>query len=100
MIRTISTAIAASALLLLGGGIASASPEIAAQCARATIPTPLCNGGGVGNPTDGTSGRVQVINHGKYYSGNGAPVVVGYDKNSPVVDENGDPVLDDNGNPT
>jgi hypothetical protein len=95
MIRTIVTAIAASALVLLGTGAAQADP-IAAQCARATIPTALCNGTGGTAPTnDGNGQYVKAQPAEKYLSGS-TPTVIGY---QPVLNTDGTPKIGDDGKP-
>jgi hypothetical protein len=102
MIRTIVTAIAAASLAFLGAGLAHADTDIAAQCARATIPTSICDGhGGIvdggqllgGNDSPGV-GSVKQVGSTKYFSGLGPDVVYGYDKNQPLKNADGTPKLD------
>jgi hypothetical protein len=90
----------ATGLILLGTGITHAATpdEIAATCARATIPTTLCNGTGGSNPTNDGPGRPLKVDPGKYYSGNKPDVIVGYDKDKPLSNEDGTPKLDKDGN--
>ncbi|MDF3309727.1 hypothetical protein P3H15_32435 [Rhodococcus sp. T2V] len=101
MIRSIVTAFAASALLVLGVGVATADTpdEVAAQCARATIPTALC-GNGSGASTDSGIGKALKVDPGRYFSGNGPAKQIGSYDGDPIVDDNGEPVLDENGEPT
>lgn len=102
MIRSIITALAAASIALLGAGVASADTpdEIAAQCARATIPTALCSGGvPVGGSEGDGIGRVKFVDKGKYFSGTGPSSTIGlWEK--PILDEDGNPVLDGEGNET
>jgi hypothetical protein len=92
MIRTI-VAVAAIALYAFAAPAAQADP-IADQCARATIPTALCNGTGGSAPTNDGSGSVRQVGPTKYYNGQGADVVIGYDKDKPLTNEGGSPKLD------
>jgi hypothetical protein len=97
MLRNLVPALAVGLFALLGSGIAHAdtSADLAAQCARATIPTPLCDGSGGVAPSDGgVSGRVAYVAHSPYYSGNGPDVVVGEDHTKPLKNADGTPKLD------
>jgi hypothetical protein len=101
MIRTIATTIAAASIALLGAGLAHAdtSADIAAQCARATIPTALCDGTGGTAPTDDGGGQFVKAQPAEKYLSGSTPVVIGYQpvKNAdgtPKIGEDGKPVLD------
>lgn len=93
--------IATGLLLFAGAGIAHAD-DITAQCARATIPTALCNGAGGSNPTsDGGGQYVKAQPAEKYLTGYGPDKIIGhYDSDEVAVDETGAPILDDQGNVT
>lgn len=98
MIRTIATAIAASALVLLGAGVAHAdtSADIAAQCARATIPTALCDGAGGTAPTNDGGGQFVKAQPAEKYLSGSTPVVIGY---QPVMNPDGTPKVGADGKP-
>ena len=93
MRKLVTTLIAIAAPLTIGASVASADP-IADQCARATIPTALCNGTGGSAPTADGTGSVRQVGPTKFYNGQGADIVIGYDKDKPLTNEDGSPKLD------
>ena len=99
--RAIASVIAVLAIAGMSNGIGNAATpeEIAATCARAIIPTDLCNGTGGSAPANDGVGRVKLVDRGSYYSGNKPDVILGYDKNKPVLDDDGNPTFDEDGNP-
>jgi len=67
------------------------------QCARATIPTPLCNGTGGSAPTNDQV-TVRKQDPTRYYNGNKADVIIGYNLDQPLTNEDGTPKVDADGN--
>jgi hypothetical protein len=98
MFRSLISAGLAVAAIFAGVFLAGAAhaDELADQCHRATIPTPLCDGTGGVAPSadDGVSGRVDYVQHAAYFSGNGPDVVIGEDHSKPLKNADGTPKLD------
>lgn len=98
MIRT-TVAAAAIALFAFAAPATAQADPVAEQCARATIPTALCDGAGGTAPTNDGGGYVKAQLAEKYLSGS-TPVIIGYQQGknadgSPKVDDEGKPVMDD-----
>jgi hypothetical protein len=108
MNRILATAAATAILTLTGAGwvaVAQADP-ISDQCAKATIPTAICDGhGGVipGGQVTGDNdspgvGNVKQVGPTKYFNGLGPDVVYGYDKDQPLKNPDGTNKVDAQGN--
>ena len=94
MIRSTLATAAIALFALVSPAVAQADP-IADQCSKALpqfVEQCLAQNGAA--PTSDGSGSVAKVGPTKYYNGNAADVVIGYDKDKPLKNEDGSPKLD------